>query len=70
MAKTKALVNTTGFSPILNLLVQALDERWWDTTHTFHIAGREMTVTPHEFHRMTGLRFDGPIINLESDSGI
>ena len=28
------------------ILVQALVERWWDITHTFHIARREMTVTP------------------------
>ena len=28
---------------------------WWDTIHTFHIAEREMTVTPYDFHHMTGL---------------
>ena len=28
------------------ILVQTLAERWWDTTHTFHIADREITITP------------------------
>ena len=45
-------------------------ERWWDTTHTFHIAGREMTITPHNFHRMTGLRFIGVTTSLEDESDI
>ena len=55
----KALVSAVGFEPIMRLLlesstngilVQALADSWWDTTHTFHITGREMTVTPHGFH--------------------
>jgi len=50
--------------------VQMLVEKWWDTTHTFHIAEREMTMTPHDFHQMTGLRFDVPHIDLEGESGI
>jgi len=71
-------VNAVGFGPLMHLLpdgvasdilVQALTERWWDTTHTFHIAGKELIVT-HDFHRMTSLRSDGPIINLENESGI
>ena len=37
----------------------ALAERWWDTTHTFHIAGVEMTITPCDVYRLTGLRVDG-----------
>ena len=45
-------------------------ERWWDTTHTFHIAKREMTVIPYDFHRMTSLRFEGDIISLDGASGI
>ena len=47
-----------------------LAERWWDTSHTFHIAGREMTMTPHDFHWMTDLWSDGLIINLENESSI
>lgn len=72
-------MSVVSFEPIMclflegstnGILVQALADSWWDTTHTFHIAGRGMTVTPHDFHQMTNLRFDGPIINLESDLGI
>ena len=68
-----------GFEPVLCLLlerstnavlVQTLVERWWDTTHAFHIADREMTITPYDFHHMTGLRFDGVLISLEDESGI
>ena len=62
----RALVRAMGFEPILcllleshasTILVQSLAERWWETTHTFHIADREMTVTPHDFHQMTNLRW-------------
>ena len=52
------------------ILVQTLAERWWDTAYTFHIAEREMTVTSHDFHQIMGLRFDGPFIDLEDESGI
>ena len=67
-----------GFEPVLCLLlerstnavlVQTLVERWWDTTHAFHIADREMTITPYDFHRMTDLWFDGVPISLENESG-
>lgn len=50
------------------ILVQTLAERWWDTTHTFDIVDREMTIIPHDFHRKTGLWFDGASINLEGES--
>ena len=43
---------------------------WWDTIHTFHIVEREMTVTPYDFHHMTGLNFEGAIINLDGVSSI
>ena len=76
---TKALVHTTNFKLVSRLLpegsassivVQKIVERWWDTTHTFHIADRKIMVTPHDFHWMTGLRFDGPLIDLKGESGI
>jgi len=51
-------------------LVQCLIERWWNTTHTFHIIEREMTVTPYDFYHMTGLSFEGVIISLDSMSGM
>ena len=75
----RALVRAMGFEPILcllleshasTILVQSMAERWWETTHTFHIADREMTVTPHDFHQMTNLRCDGSIINLKGESGV
>ena len=75
----RALVRAMGFEPILcllleshasTILVQSLAERWWETTHTFHIADREMTVTPHDFHQMTNLRCDRSIINLKGESGV
>lgn len=40
-------------------MVLALVERWWDTTHTFHIASREMTLTLHDTYRLTGLYYRG-----------
>ena len=57
-AEIKALVREAIFEPLMRLLLessasgvlwQVLAERWWDTTHTFHITEREMTMTPHEF---------------------
>ena len=29
-----------------------------------------MTVTPHDFHRMIGFRYDEVIINLEGESSV
>ena len=77
--KTRAYIQEPGFEPIIGLLseksanatlVQCLIERWWDTTHTFHIAKREITVTPYNFYLMTSLSFEGNIINLDGVSGI
>ena len=77
--ETKGHIHVAGFEPIIRslpdtsasaILVQCLAERWWNTTHTFNIVGREMTITPHNFHRMTGLRFDGVLIGLEDELGI
>ena len=56
-----------GFEPVIHLLlkgsasgilVQTLYERWWDTTYTFHIAEREITVTSYDFHWMMGFSDD------------
>ena len=53
--ETRAYIHAADFKPIIQLLmersasailVQTLAERWWDTTHTFHIADREITITP------------------------
>ena len=76
--ETRAHIHATGIEPIIHLLlktfasailVQTLAKRWWDTTHTIHIADREMTMTPHDFHHMTSLRCNGALINLEGESG-
>ena len=76
---TMALIDMADFTLVGRLLpegsasgilVQTLAERWWDIAYTFHIAEREMTMTSHDFHRMMGLRFDGPLIDLEDWSGI
>lgn len=40
-------------------LVLYLAQRWWDITHTFHIAGREMTMTPLDMYQLTGLNMIG-----------
>lgn len=78
IAVTWAYIRVASFKPIIRLLserstsailVQSLAERWWDSTYTFHIANREMIVTPHDFHYMTSLRCDGVLINLEGESG-
>ena len=78
-AETRAYIHAASFKPIIHLLlkrsasaimVHTLAKRWWDTTHTFHIADREITVTPHDFHHMIGLRCDGAIINLEGKSSV
>ena len=77
--KTRAYIWEVGFEPIIGLLperfasatlVKWLIERWWDTTHTFHIAKWKMTVTPYDFYRMTGLSSEGAIISLDGVSGI
>ena len=52
------------------VLVQTLTGRWWDTTHTFHITGQEMTITLHDFLHMTSLWFGGILISLEDELGI
>ena len=76
---SKAHIRAAGFKPIVLLLpersesailVQSLAKRWWDNTHTFHIAKREMTVTSHDFHYMTSLRYDSVTRNLKGELGI
>ncbi|KAL0015352.1 hypothetical protein SO802_002421 [Lithocarpus litseifolius] len=77
--KTRAYIREAGFELILSLLperstsatlVQCLIERWWDTTHTFHIAEQKMTVTLYDFYRMTDLSFEGAINSLDGVLGI
>ena len=74
-----AFIREAGFELIIGLLlkrpisatlVQCLIERWWNTTHTFHITEREIIVTPYDFYCMIGLSFKGAIINLDDVSCI
>ena len=77
--ETKAYIWEASFEPIIDILleksanatlVQCFIERWWDTTHTFHIVEREMTVTSYDFYYMIGLSFEGAIISLDGMSSI
>lgn len=77
--KTRAFILVVSFKLIIHLLPKrstnailmcSFDERWWDITYTFHIADREMTMTPHDFHCMTSLRCDEALINFEGELGI
>ena len=65
---TRSLVELVGFKQFVEsqptktakkIFLYALAERWWDTTYTFRIAGVEMTITPYDIYRLTGLRVDG-----------
>ena len=62
----KDKVKATWLSEFANLLarkrkrdkhlIMALAERWWDTTHTFHLDEvGELTMTPKHFSAITGL---------------
>ena len=77
--ETRAYIQEAGFEPIIGLFLEkstratlglCLIERWWDTTHTFHITTKKMTVTPYNFYRLTSLSFEGAIISLDGVSGI
>ena len=46
----------------------ALVERWMDTTHTFHLPFKEMTVTPLDFAAITGLSFFGDPVLFSSEA--
>ena len=65
---TRSFVEVVGFKHFLETqptetakksLLCVLVERWWDTIHTFHIAGVEMTITPYNVYRLISLRVDG-----------
>lgn len=77
--ENQGYVSAAVFKPVIHLipersasavLAQTVVKKWWDTTHTFHIAGQKMTITPYDFHRMTGLWFNGVLISLENESGV
>ncbi|EEF47951.1 conserved hypothetical protein [Ricinus communis] len=56
----------SGFKPKNNATaLTALLERWSDTTHTFVLHFREMTITPMHFTALTGTRFGGVSVPLD-----
>ena len=61
MASFKYFVETQPTDSAKKSLLCALAERWWDTTHTFHIVGVEMMITPYDVYRLIDLRIDGAI---------
>ncbi|XP_043693041.1 protein MAINTENANCE OF MERISTEMS-like [Telopea speciosissima] len=54
-----ALLQTRSFDMSL---AQALAERWWPTTHTYHLPMGEMTITPLCYFLYTGLSFGGEAV--------
>ncbi|KAI8009968.1 Protein MAIN-LIKE 2, partial [Camellia lanceoleosa] len=51
-------------------LLGALVERWWDTTNSFHFSTTgDMTMTPYDFARLTGLEVGGQPIPYDFDMG-
>ena len=72
---TRSFEETAGFKQFLESqptetakksLLCALIKMWWDTTHTFHIAGVEMTITSYDVYRLTNLRVDGIILTFSA----
>ena len=61
MAGFKHFMETQPINSAKKSLLCVLAERWWDTTHTFHIADVEMMIMPYDMYRLTGLRIDGII---------
>uniref|UniRef100_A0A2N9F348 Aminotransferase-like plant mobile domain-containing protein n=1 Tax=Fagus sylvatica TaxID=28930 RepID=A0A2N9F348_FAGSY len=72
---TRSFEEMTGFKQFVESqpteiakksILCALVKRWWDTTHTFHIAGVEMTITSYDVYRLTNLRVDGIILTFSA----
>lgn len=50
-------------------LLMALAERWWDTTHTFHLDEvGELTMTPKDFSAITGLPVCGKSLKYDMEA--
>jgi len=48
------------FAYVDRSLVEALSERWWPTTHTFHFPDFELAITPLDFYMLTGIEVGRP----------
>jgi len=75
----KEKVKAAGFAEFANLLARrgrrdkhlltALAERWWDTTHTFHLDEvGELTMTPKDFSAITGLPVCGKRLKYDMEA--
>ena len=73
------MVAGKGFDGVISALIYsyyassqaamcALVEWWMDTTHTFYLPFREMTITPLDFTTITGLSFSREPIPLSSEA--
>lgn len=59
----KAVIDVAGWSRLLSVdmpnsdqrLVESCVERWWDTTHTFHLPLVEFGISPYDFTFITGM---------------
>lgn len=62
-ARVQACIDATKWHHILSVkefrhdqkCVLSLIERWWDTTHTFHLPNVELGFTPYDFTCITGI---------------
>ena len=48
------------FAHVDRCLVEALSERWWPTTHSFHFPDFELGLTPLDFYMLTGIEVGRP----------
>ena len=78
-SRVKDKVASVGFSDFAFLLgtkgrrdkhlLMALAERWWDTTHTFHLDEvGELTMTPKDFSAITGLPVSGKSLQYDMEA--
>ena len=71
--ETRGYIWQVVFEPIISLLLEKSASATlvqYVITHTFHIAEREITVTPYDFYCMIGLCFEGVIFSLGVQLGI
>ncbi|PON93795.1 Aminotransferase-like mobile domain containing protein [Trema orientale] len=62
----KHFIDGLSISQVQSALIQCLAEKWWNTTHTFHLDNLgEMTMTPKDFAGITGLTFSGKSLKLD-----
>ena len=73
------MVAGKGFDSVISALIYssytssqavicALVERWMDTTHSFHLSFREITINPLDFTTITGLSFSREPIPVSNEA--